>query len=238
MPFFLHRLAGAEPTTAGFDSGTLTAGLTFAHVFPDEGTFEYFCRFHPMQGIIRVTAGGPAAASVSIKDGPGRYDLNDVTIRPGGVVTWTHQGAEPHTVTQAAEAGLESLCINGRSFIGNTPTIRARAGRRIRWYVFNLDLGMMWHNFHVHSQRFRVGDEVMDTRSIGPAESFIADTLVPPVVLVDPTLLTSFRAALLLGLRQVLGGDPDHLDVVTAVDPAPGSVEPPRPSGCPSSAQR
>lgn len=183
VPFFLHRLAGAEPTTAGFDSGTLTAGLTFAHLFPDEGTFEYFCRFHPMQGIVRVTAGGPAAASVSIKDGPGRYDLNDVTIRPGGVVTWTHQGAEPHTVTQAAEAGLESLCINGRSFIGNTPTIRARAGRRIRWYVFNLDLGMMWHNFHVHSQRFRVGDEVMDTRSIGPAESFIADTLVPPVVL-------------------------------------------------------
>jgi hypothetical protein len=49
--------------------------------------------------------------------------------------------------------------------------------------------------------------------------------LVPPVVLVDRTLLTSFRAALLLGLRQVLGGDPDHLDVVTAVDPAPGSVE-------------
>ena len=49
--------------------------------------------------------------------------------------------------------------------------------------------------------------------------------LVPPVVLVDPTLLTSFRAALLLGLRQVLGGDPDHLDVITAVDPAPGSVE-------------
>jgi hypothetical protein len=49
--------------------------------------------------------------------------------------------------------------------------------------------------------------------------------LVPPVVLVDPTLLISFQAALLLGLRQVLGGDPDHLDVVRAVDPAPGSVE-------------
>lgn len=49
--------------------------------------------------------------------------------------------------------------------------------------------------------------------------------LVPPVVIVDPTLLTSFRAALLLGLREVLGGDPDHLGVVTAVDPSPGSVE-------------
>jgi len=183
VPFFLHRLAGAVPAETGFDSGTLTVGLTFSHPFPDEGTFEYFCRFHPMQGIVRVSVGGPATASVSIKDGPGRFDSNDVTVRPGGVVTWMHQGAEPHSVTQAAEAGLESFCINGRSFIGNTPTIRARAGRRIRWYVFNLDLGMMWHNFHVHGQRFGVGDEVMDTRTIGPAESFIADTLVPPVVL-------------------------------------------------------
>ena len=49
--------------------------------------------------------------------------------------------------------------------------------------------------------------------------------LVPPVVLVDDTLLTSFRAALLLGLREVLGGDPDHLDVLVAVDPNPGSLQ-------------
>ena len=86
-------------------------------------------------------------------------------------------------MTQAAAAAKESLCINGRTFIGNTPTIRAKAGRRIRWYVFNLDLGMLWHNFHLHGQRFRVGDEMLDTRSIGPAESFIVDTVVPPVVL-------------------------------------------------------
>ncbi|MEH2574713.1 galactose oxidase-like domain-containing protein [Bradyrhizobium sp. AZCC 1708] len=189
VPFFLHRLSGgahghgAGHADTGFDSGTLSPGGTFAHAFPDEGTFEYFCRFHPMQGIVRVTMGGPAGASVSIKDGPGRFDADDVTVRPGGIVTWTHQGAEPHTVSQAAAAAKESLCINGRSFIGNTPTIRAKVGRRIRWYVFNLDLGMMWHNFHVHGQRFRVGDETMDTRSLGPAESFIADTVVPPVVL-------------------------------------------------------
>ena len=189
VPFFLHRLSasahghGAGHAETGFDSGTLSPGGTFTHTFPDEGTFEYFCRFHPMQGIVRVTTGGPAAASVSIKDSPGRFDADDVTIRPGGVVTWTHQGAEPHTVTQAAAAAKESMCINGRSFIGNTPTIRAKAGRRIRWYVFNLDLGTLWHNFHVHGQRFRVGDEIMDTRSLGPAESFIADTVVPPVLL-------------------------------------------------------
>lgn len=49
--------------------------------------------------------------------------------------------------------------------------------------------------------------------------------LVPPIVVADPTLLTSFRAALLLGLREVLGGDPDHLDVVAAPDPVPGSSQ-------------
>ena len=86
-------------------------------------------------------------------------------------------------MTQAAAAAKESMCINGRTFIGNTPTIRAKAGRRIRWYVFNLDLGTLWHNFHPHGQRFRVGEEMMDTRSIGPAESFVVDTVVPPVVL-------------------------------------------------------
>jgi plastocyanin len=189
VPFFLHRLSasghghGAAGAEAGFDSGTLMPGGTFTHTFPDEGTFEYYCRFHPMQGTVRVTTGGPAAASVSIKDGPGRYDADDVTIRPGGTVTWTHQGAEPHTATQAAAAAKESMCINGRTFVGNTPTIRARAGRRIRWYVFNLDLGTLWHNFHPHGQRFRVADEILDTRSIGPAESFVVDTVVPPVVL-------------------------------------------------------
>jgi len=49
--------------------------------------------------------------------------------------------------------------------------------------------------------------------------------LVPPIVVADRTLLTSFRAALLLGLREVLGGDPDHLDVIAAADPVPGSSE-------------
>lgn len=46
-----------------------------------------------------------------------------------------------HTVTEDG-AGIPSFCFNGRTFIGNTPTIVARAGQRIRWYVFNLDLGM------------------------------------------------------------------------------------------------
>ena len=43
--------------------------------------------------------------------------------------------------------------------------------------------------------------------------------LVPPIVIADDTLLQSVRAALLLGLRKMLGGEPDHLDVLIAPDP-------------------
>lgn len=182
VPIFLHRLAGKNDT-ALFDSGSLNPGDPFLFIYPDEGTFEYYCKFHPMQGRVRVTTGGPATAIVKILDTPPRFELDDVTIRPGGMVTWNHGGTQPHTVTDRTGAGLESMCINGRTFVGNTPTIVAESGKRIRWYVFNLDLGMLWHTFHLHGQRWKWGNEMVDTRSLGPAESFVADTLVPPVIL-------------------------------------------------------
>ena len=90
----------------------------------------------------------------------------------------------PHTVTDSSAGGRQQVAINGRAYVGNTPTIVAKTGERLRWYVFNLDLGEQWHNFHPHGQRFRVGHEVMDARSLGPAESFVVDTIVPPVILV------------------------------------------------------
>jgi FtsP/CotA-like multicopper oxidase with cupredoxin domain len=182
VPIFFHRLAGKNDTSL-FDSGSLNPGDTFSFTFPDEGTFEYYCKFHPMQGRVRVTTTGPATATVNILDTPPRFELDDVTIRAGGAVTWNHGGTQAHTVTDRTGAGLESLCINGRTFVGNTPTIVAESGKRIRWYVFNLDLGMMWHNFHLHGQRWKSGGEMLDTRSLGPAESFVADTVVPPVIL-------------------------------------------------------
>lgn len=46
-----------------------------------------------------------------------------MTIAPGAAVTWTHAGDQPHTVTDAGGAGLESRGVNGRVFVGNTPTI-------------------------------------------------------------------------------------------------------------------
>ncbi len=183
VPLFFHLLAGALSAPI-FDSGTLNPGdPPFSVTFPTEGTYDYVCRFHPMQGIVRVTAAGGPAAAVTILDGPARFEPTDVTIGPGGTVTWTHGGTQPHTASDTGGAGLPSYAFNGRTFAGNTPTIVAETGKRIRWYVFNLDLGMLWHNFHAHSQRWRVGAEIMDTRSLGPAESFVADTIVPPVIL-------------------------------------------------------
>ncbi len=83
---------------------------------------------------------------------------------------------------------LPSLCFNGRSFVGNTPTILAAAGQRIRWYVFNMDLGMNWHNFHPHGQRWQFAKQNMDVRSLGPAESFVVETTAPPVLLLPPEI--------------------------------------------------
>jgi FtsP/CotA-like multicopper oxidase with cupredoxin domain len=182
VPFFLHRLAGPSRTGL-FDSGTLTTGQTFSFTFTAEGTYDYHCNFHPMTGRVRVTAAGAASAAVQILDSPPRFQADDVTVRPGAIVTWTHAGAQPHTVTDSTAGGRQQVAINGRAYVGNTPTIVAESGQRIRWYVFNLDLGEQWHNFHPHGQRFKVGHEIMDARSLGPAESFCVDTIVPPVIL-------------------------------------------------------
>lgn len=182
VPIFFHKLT-ANVGAALFDSGSLNPGDLFTFAFTAEGTFEYYCRFHPMQGRVRVTAAGPLAATINILDTPARFELDDITVGVGAAVTWNHAGNQPHTVTERSGAGLESFAINGRTFVGNTPTIVAEHGTRVRWYVFNLDLSMVWHNFHLHGQRWRWGTEWVDTRSVGPAESFVADTIVPPVIL-------------------------------------------------------
>ena len=84
-----------------------------------------------------------------------------------------------HVMSGDRRGGQASLCLNGRSFVGNTPTIVAAAGQKIRWYVMNLDLGGRWHNFHPHGQRWQFANETIDTRGFGPGESFFAETIAP-----------------------------------------------------------
>lgn len=86
-------------------------------------------------------------------------------------------------VPDRKRAAIPSLCINGRSFVGNTPTIVGRSGQRIRWYLFNLDINTNGHNFHPHGMRWKFAGEYIDTRSFGPGESFVVEATIPPVVL-------------------------------------------------------
>jgi len=185
VPLFYHFMSGPRGTPA-FDSGNLSNGQQFTQTFSVAGSLDYYCQRHGagMSGTVDVAAGGLAAAAVIIVDN--QFQPPIVTVRPGGTVTWTHAGLDLHTVTEKGGTSLPSYCFNGRAFVGNTPTIEAQAGQRIRWYVFNLDLGMNWHNFHPHAQRWTFAGETVDGRSLGPAESFIVETEAPQVLLHKP----------------------------------------------------
>ena len=60
------------------------------------------------------------------------------------------------SVTCAEAAGF---CCASVTLPRTVPKIVAHAGQRIRWYVFDLDLGMGWHNFHTHAQRWTFADQ-------------------------------------------------------------------------------
>ncbi len=185
VPLFLHHMASGESKPL-FDSGDIAELVgSWAHQFDEEGMFEYFCSYHPtMTGTVHVQNGQPMNVAVNVTDGPPMdFGPKTIMVGKGGTVTWYNQSMMHHTVTSKDGASMPTHCLNGRGFVGNSPTIVARSGQRIRWYVFNLDFGLSWHNFHPHAQRWKFGGEALDIRSIGPAESFIVETEAPPVLL-------------------------------------------------------
>lgn len=188
VPLFFHQMSGFRGTPV-FQSAPFAAGGNYVSApFTVLATYDYICGVHgpAMSGTVTVVAGGPSTANVNIVDFA--FNPPNVTIGIGGQVRWTNSGPSLHSVVERGGVALPSYCFNGRTFVGNTPTVLARAGQRIRWYVFNLDLGMNWHNFHPHAQRWRFANETLDVRSIGPAESFIVDTIAPPVLMLTPDI--------------------------------------------------
>ncbi len=190
VPLFFHQMSGARGTPI-FQSAPLNPGVSYTSPqFTLAATYNYICGIHgaSMAGIVDVVLGGPSTAAVTIVDNQfiGDAGTNTVKVGVGGAVTWTNNGLSQHSVVERGGDNLPSFCFNGRSFVGNTPTIIAHAGQRIRWYVFNLDLGMAWHDFHPHAQRWQFADQMIDVRSIGPAESFIVETEAPHALLLAP----------------------------------------------------
>lgn len=189
VPLFFHLMKGPRETPI-FQSTPLNPpirrrrGGTFTSpVFSLPAVYKYFCgiRGPGMAGTVTVKETGPNLVNVTIIDN--QFVPSNVTVGVGGKVVWTNNGPSVHSVVERGGTSLPSLCFNGRTFVGNTPTILARSGQRILWYVFNLDLGKSWHNFHPHGQRWRFGDQTIDTRSMGPGESFVAETTAPQVIL-------------------------------------------------------
>lgn len=63
--------------------------------------------------------------------------------------------------------GLDT--INGRAFIGNVPTFRARRGDDVQWDV--IGMGDDFHVFHVHGHRWLRNGTPVDAELVGPASS-------------------------------------------------------------------
>lgn len=193
VPLFFHMMSGGGGTPAFNPPAPINHGDTFTVPFGGEATYNYHCNFHAeMQGTVVVSASAISNdVTVTIDDGPPkRFNPATIAVKPGGKVHWYYPPGLPgdmtqHTVTENS-GGLPNICFNGRSFVGNTPTIVAHTDQKIRWYVFNLDLGMVWHNFHPHAQRWTFADNTVDVRSISPAESFVLETIAPPVLLLPP----------------------------------------------------
>jgi plastocyanin len=191
VPVFFHLMSSKESRPAFDQELDEFIGLPapfFEMSFAVAGDYDYFCRHHPvMNGIVRVVPGGPVTRTVLIEGTPMMgFNPADVTVGVGGQVRWeNHDSMNHHTVTSKQGATIPTHCINGRGFVGNSPTIVGRAGQRIRWYVFNLDTSTTWHNFHPHAMRWKFAGENIDIRSMGPAESFVVEAVIPPVRLLS-----------------------------------------------------
>lgn len=109
-----------------FDSGHLGSGASFAHAFPQPGTFAYHCRIHrAMRGVVRVYAlilNGPPRALP-----PGwAVQLGGVAPTPGGQVLLERLGGGAVTVAQATAAADGAFTFTQRPLAPGA--YRARAG--------------------------------------------------------------------------------------------------------------
>jgi FtsP/CotA-like multicopper oxidase with cupredoxin domain len=184
VPLFVHQLSG-NVAQDGFVSPALNTGDSWSHTFGQSQTaYPYHCQIHgtTMSGQVVVAAGGLMTATITVVDNA--FQPAAVTVAPGGTVTWFNTGQNRHIVF-AGGGGGASFCLNGRAYVGNTPTIVAEPGECLRWYVFNLDVGSAWHNFHPHATRWELPKPpggASDVHGLSPVETFVVDTEVPSVV--------------------------------------------------------
>src|SRR5262249_6430306 len=184
IPLFIHQLQGASQSET-FQSPTLGHGATYAHTFASAGVIAYHCKIHgtSMAGTVTVDPTAPAG-NRAVAIGDNFFNPATVSVRPGASVTWTNNGSFDHIVF-APGGGAATFCLNGRAYVGNTPTIEVRPAQRLRWYLCNLDLGTTWHNVHPHSARWQLptpSGGATDVQALSPAQTYVVDTEAPPAI--------------------------------------------------------
>lgn len=115
------------PPPGGFDSGPLTAGGSFSHIFSSPGVFEYFCAFHPtdMRGRVMVQAAptpSPTAAPTAATTG-----VTSPTVSPAAVP----KAGGTRGDSSAGNSGAWLFVILGGALVLGTTVaaVRAATGR-------------------------------------------------------------------------------------------------------------
>ncbi len=123
---------GGKPHTLTADDGSFTTGIvppgaaggkfagSNASVVPSKpGDVPFHCDVHPdaMKGVLHVTgearegptqgSAAPSEAKVDIKDFV--FDPDEISVAPGGKVSWTNTGEANHTATVLEVPGLDDV---------------------------------------------------------------------------------------------------------------------------------
>jgi plastocyanin len=86
-------------TPKELNSPTLNNGQVYRDTINTAGNYGYHCLVHgtAMSGTVNVATGQASSVSISIVDNA--YNPAVANVAPGGAITWTNNGSNPHTVT-------------------------------------------------------------------------------------------------------------------------------------------
>ncbi len=198
---------GSNDPTAGtlFDSGVMSAGASYRHVFTAAGKIPYFClphEFFGMKGAVSVVNPAPKRVDVQVNDNLNTqaffFSPAAVTVAPGDTIKWTNVGHTVHTVTSGTYGGSDE----GVLFDSGAMNI----GQVFRWVVADT-AGTLAYHCVPHADLGMVGSITLKATAIGDP--------VGPVVIEPQAFPNPSRGAVALGF-SLPGSGPITVEVLDA----------------------
>jgi plastocyanin len=95
---------GVGGGTKELNSGPISGGSQFGHMFSNAGAFPYCCTIHGcvvMSGTVTVANGNPTSADVNIivNGSSFAFSPTSISVAPTGTVTWHNMTGTNHNVT-------------------------------------------------------------------------------------------------------------------------------------------